>query len=144
MDGWVKGRGLHIRCSFPFTPQMSHTNLRTYSYNWLWLMHCIFILFKRRQWRRRNNLRRGWPFTLHRKLELCWRHPYPVSMESESRRVSSYGNRLFGSAHVLPFSIVLHFDTSHSDNTISVDHQKLKNQLKTFFIFTKKNFQNHL
>jgi hypothetical protein len=39
-------------------------------------------------------------------------------MESESRRVSSHGNRLFGSAYGLPFSIAIQFDTSQPDNTI--------------------------
>ena len=36
-------------------------------------------------------------------------------MESDSRRVSRHGNRLFGSAYVLPFCMVLHFDRSHLD-----------------------------
>jgi len=105
---------------------MSHTDLRAFSYSRLWFMHCIFILFKKRKWNRWSNLRRVWPFTLHRRLELCWRHPWTVRMESESRRVSSYGNRLFRSAYVLPFSVVQHFDTCHSDYTIPVDRQKLE------------------
>ena len=77
-------------------------------------MHWIFILFKRREWSRWSNLRRDWPFTLHRKLELCCCHPSAVRMESESWRVSSHGNRLFLSTYVLLLSIVRHFDPIHS------------------------------
>ena len=46
-------------------------------------------------------------------------------MESEYLRVSIHGNRVFRSVYVLPFCIVLNFDTSHLDRTIPVDQQNV-------------------
>ena len=65
-------------------------------------------------------------------------------MESESRRVSSHGNRLLCSVYVLPFCIVVNFDTTQLDYTIPVDHQKLDPKLNPFFIFLSKNLKYHL